>query len=77
MFFEEHDEVKIAESDVEYLNAEVDALIAARDLSVEEAEAILRVELGSKVSEMKSKEIKKRHLIVRKKKSRFIFTVNE
>ena len=56
LFFEEHDEVKIAESDVEYLNAEVDALIAARDLSVEEAEAILRVELGSKVSEMKSKE---------------------
>jgi len=59
LFFEEHDEVKIAESDVEYLNAEVDALIAARDLSVEEAEAILRVELGSKVSEMKSKEIKR------------------
>jgi hypothetical protein len=59
LFYAEHDAVKEATADVEYLNAEVDALIAARELSVDEAEAILRIELGSKVSEMQSKEIKR------------------
>tara|TARA_R100001530_G_scaffold136292_1_gene116259 strand:- start:204 stop:977 length:774 start_codon:yes stop_codon:yes gene_type:complete len=59
LFFEEHDAVQEATDDVSYLNAEVDALIAARDLAVDEAEAILRVELGTKVSEMDSKEIKR------------------
>ena len=59
LFFEEHDAVQEAADDVEYLNAEVDALVAARELSVDEAEAILRVELGTKVSTMESKEIKR------------------
>jgi len=64
LFYDEHDPIKIATADVDYLNSEVDALIAARELSVEEAEAILRVEIGSKVSEMKSKEIKRDILLL-------------
>ena len=59
LFFEEHDAVQEATDDIGYLNAEVDALVAARELTVEEAEAILRVELGTKVSDMDSKEIKR------------------
>lgn len=59
MYFEEYDAVSKASDDTEYLNLEVDALVAARELSVDEAEAVLRVEYGSKVSEMSSKEIKR------------------
>ena len=59
MYFEEYDAVSEASDDTEYLNLEVDALVAARELSVDEAEAVLRVEYGSKVSQMSSKEIKR------------------
>ena len=59
MYFEEYDAVEEAGLDNEYLNLEVDALVAARELSVDEAEAVLRVEYGSKVSDMSSKEIKR------------------
>lgn len=59
LFFEEHDPVKEAEIDIDSMNIEVDALIAARELEVDEAEAILRVEIGTKVSEMDSKEVKR------------------
>ena len=59
MYFDEYDAVSEASDDTEYLNLEVDALVAARELSVDEAEAVLRVEYGSKVSQMSSKEIKR------------------
>ena len=59
MYFEEYDAVSEASDATEYLNLEVDALVAARELSVDEAEAVLRVEYGSKVSQMSSKEIKR------------------
>ena len=42
----EHDEQVIAEDQLDVINLEVDALIAAKQLSVDEAEAILRVEYG-------------------------------
>ena len=67
MYFEEYDAVEEAGIDNEYLNLEVDALVAARDLSVDEAEAVLRVEYGSKVSDMSSKEIKRDILLFARK----------
>lgn len=56
-----------ASNDVDFLEAQVDAMAMARDLEVEHAEAILRVELGSKVSEMSSKEIKRDIILLAKK----------
>ena len=43
---------------------EIDALNAARTLDIDHAEAIMRVELGSKVLEMSSKEIKRDLLLL-------------
>ena len=56
-----------ASNDVDFLEAQVDAMVMAREIDIEHAEAILRVELGSKVSEMSSKEIKRDILLMSKK----------
>jgi len=52
-------EKKQAINDLEFLNVELDAMIMARQMDVDLAEAVMRVELGSKVSEMSSKELKR------------------
>ncbi len=52
-------EKKQAVEDLEDINIEIDALIAARQMDIDMAEAIMRVELGSKVTEMSSKELKR------------------
>jgi hypothetical protein len=51
-------EVK-AVNDIEILELEADAIIAARDIDIDMAEAIMRVEKGSEVSKMSSKELKR------------------
>ena len=56
--FYEHNPVKEAASDIEILELEADAIVIARDLDIEMAEAIMRVEKGSEVSKMSSKELK-------------------
>jgi hypothetical protein len=60
----EVDEVKIAENDLDYLEMEIEALNSAKNMDVDQAEAILRVELGSKVSSMSSKEVKRDVLLM-------------
>ena len=45
--------------ELEDLEIQIDAMIAARTMDVDDAEAILRVELGSKVSGMTTKELKR------------------
>jgi len=55
----EQDNVKEAENDLSYLEMEIDALNAAKMMDIDQAEAILRVEIGSAVSKMTSKEIKR------------------
>ena len=47
--FEEYKPVEIAADQVSMLELEVDALMAARNLDIDTAEAVMRVELGSKV----------------------------
>lgn len=59
VIYKEHDEVKNANADLEYLEAEVDALVASKQIDIDQAEAILRVEQGSNVSKMSSKEIRR------------------
>ena len=61
--FAELDLVKNAEDDMAGLNLEIDALNMARDMDVEQIEAILRVEQGSSVSKMTSKELKRDALV--------------
>jgi len=56
-----------AKDQLQDINLEVDALIAARDLDIDMVEAIMRVEIGSKVSDMSSKELKRDLLIFAKK----------
>jgi hypothetical protein len=57
--YEEFDAVKEAVDDLEYIQFELEALNLAAAMDVDQAEAIMRVEYGSKVSEMTSKEIKR------------------
>ena len=65
-FYEEKPAVKAA-NEVEIIELEIDALTAARNLDIDMAEAVMRVEIGSKVSKMSSKELKRDLLIFAKK----------
>ena len=64
--FEEHKPSEIASNEIDILNMEVDALTAARNVDIDMAEAIMRAEIGSKVSEMSSKELRRDLLIFAK-----------
>ena len=57
--YDERKPVEAAMSDLEYLEIEIDALTAARNMDVEQREAILRVEIGSKVNSLSSSEIRR------------------
>jgi len=59
--------VQEAENEIEWLELEADAILAARDMDIDMAEAVMRVELGSKVSEMSSKELKRDLLLFAKR----------
>ena len=65
--FEEVNKVQDAEDELVGLDLQVDALIAARTMDIDMAEAIMWVEIGSKVSEMSSKELKRDLLLYAKK----------
>jgi len=60
----------IAENEIDTLELEVDALLAAKNLDIDTAEAVMRVELGSKVSKMSSQELKRDLLIYAKRNPR-------
>jgi len=76
-FYEEKPAAKAA-SEVETIELEIDALTAARSLDVDMAEAVMRVEIGSKVSDMSSKELKRDLLIFAKKNPQlFLDLVND
>jgi frataxin-like iron-binding protein CyaY len=68
----EFDSVEIAEDELDDLEIQIDALNAARTMDIDQAEAIMRVELGSKVSTMSSKELK-RDLLLFAKKNPYLF----
>lgn len=59
----EFNAVEIAEDELEDIEIEIDALNAAREMDVDQLEAILRVEYGSKVTNMSSKELKRDGLL--------------
>ena len=57
--YTEYNPVFEAEDQLDTLDMQIDALNAARDMDIDFAEAILRVELGSAVTKMSSKELKR------------------
>ena len=62
----EQDEVAEAIDELEDLQLEIDALNLANTLDIEHAEAILRTELGTAVSKMTSKELKRDLMLLAK-----------
>jgi len=60
---EEYKPEAIAEYQVDYIEIELEAMNLATSLDIDEAEAIMRVQVGSKVSEMSSKELKRDLLV--------------
>ena len=65
--FSEHKPIQEAASEIDILEMEIAALNAAQNLDIDMAEAVMRVELGSKVSEMSSKELKRDLLLYAKR----------
>ncbi len=65
--YEEYKPQEQASNEVDWIEFELDALNTAKNLSIEEAEAILRVEIGSKVNDLSSSELKRDVLIFAKR----------
>ena len=63
----EYKPIEIAENQIDILEMEVEALVAAKNIDIEMAEAIMRVEVGSGVSNMSSKELKRDLLLYAKR----------
>ena len=76
--YQEFSAVANAEDELDVLDLQIDALNAARNMDIDFAEAIMRVELGSKVSKMSSKELKRDLLLFAKNNPRtFISLAND
>lgn len=56
-----------AADELDDINLELDAMTAARSMDIDQVEAILRVEKGSRVNDMSSKELKRDVLLFAKK----------
>jgi len=68
----------VAESEIDILEMEIEALNSAMNIDIDMAEAIMRVEIGSKVSDMSSKELKRDLLLYAKKNpALFLELVND
>ena len=65
--YTEFNAVEEAEDDLDYLELEVEAMNAAFSMDIDVAEAIVRVEVGSRVNKMSSKEIKRDLLLLARK----------
>jgi len=74
----EYKPAAIAANEIDWLELEIEALNAAMNLDIDMAEAVMRVELGSKVSEMSSKELKRDLLLYAKRNPElFLELVND
>jgi len=76
--YAEKDDVQEAMDDLDYLELEIEALNVAKQMDIDDAEAILRVEQGSSVSQMSSKELKRDLLLfARQNASLFLELAND
>ena len=65
--YDEYNPVSVAVDQVASIELEIEALNTAQQLDIDMAEAVLRVEIGSRVSEMSSKELKRDLLLYAKR----------
>ena len=76
--YKEFSAVAVAEDELDVIELQIDALNAAKSIDIDQAEAIMRVEVGSKVSQMSSKELKRDLLLFAKNNpSLFIELAND
>ena len=76
--FYEHQPKVIAENELSQLEFEIEALMVAKDLDIDMAEAVMRAEIGSEVSNMSSKELKRDLLLYAKRNPElFLELVND
>jgi len=61
--FYEYKPIEVAANEIDRLELEADAILMARQIDIDMAEAIMRVEKGSEVSKMSSKELKRDLLV--------------
>ena len=61
--YEEYKPAALAEEEIDILEQQVEALVAARNVDIDMAEAIMRAEVGSKVSKLSSKELRRDLLV--------------
>jgi hypothetical protein len=74
----EADPVKKAEDQIDIIQLELAAMNAAQTLDIDMAEAVMRVEIGSKVTQMSSKELKRDLLLYAKRNPKlFLELVND
>ena len=74
----EYNPVKNAMDEVDVIELEIEALMLAQKMDIDMIEAIMRVELGSKVSNMSSKELRRDLLLFAKKNpSMFLELAND
>ena len=64
--YEEYSAVAEAEDELDILDQQIDALLFAREMEIDQAEAIMRVELGTSVNTMSSKELRRDLLLFAK-----------
>ena len=78
VLFKEHKPIQDATNEIDVLEMEIEALNAAKSMDIDMAEAIMRVEKGSEVSNMSSKELKRDLLLYAKKNPKlFLELVND
>ena len=76
--YTEFDPTLEAEDDLDQLELETEAMNAAFNMDIDEAEAIVRVDVGSRVNKMSSKEIKRDLvLLARRNPSLFLELAND
>jgi hypothetical protein len=66
-YFSEDKPREQAMNEVEYINYEIEALLAAKEMGIEGLEAILRVEFGERVDLLSSSELKRDGLVFAKR----------
>ena len=75
--YQEHDKKALAVDELDVIEYEIKALNAASTMDIDQAEAILRVEVGSNVSSMSSKELKRDILVFAKRNPKLFLDLAE
>ncbi|MCP4320341.1 MAG: hypothetical protein GY787_00475 [Alteromonadales bacterium] len=77
IIFKEIDKQVEAVDELETLEMEIDAVNLARQMDIDQAEAILRVELGSNVSNLSTKELKRDLLLFAKRNPALLINLSQ